>query len=257
MKIKYIILITILSLLIVLTIWNFPWLTRYWVLEIYYLNLKNITSMVIISDIHLESNYEDLSTIGTWLKRNNIAMLVIAGDLFDNKHYYMNYQELRSLLRDAVEKLNLTGINHIEYIVSETSHDPIITNGTITLNVNDVIVNVRRGLLMIKLDNCDNVVYVTHGDYISRDGVVAYIINYFFKILGYKLFLEKLLKNILNIPKNSWLIMGHTHISGIDYEARVANSGFWISRYGLSSSRTVILAKCTNEELIIKLTKLK
>lgn len=50
-------------------------------------------------------------------------------------------------------------------------------------------------------------------------------------------YLKALWKDAMGLDHAEWVIMGHSHIPGIDASRRVANTGGWTNLYGLSPPR--------------------
>ena len=112
----------------------------------------------------------------------------------------------------------------IHYVTSRASHDPILDR-PMHLCLEGIEVYVYPRLLIVEAGA--STLLVTHGDMAVYNGLHAFAISLATRMAGEKLYLEKRLKKKLRLPKEWWLVMGHTHIPGVDYEARVANAGSW------------------------------
>ena len=149
--------------------------------------------------------------------------LIILGDLFEKFHRRACCEEvvvsvlrtLKPLLREA---------RNIVYLTSRSSHDPLIGSPCI-YGVHGSVVAVSPYPLTGEIGGVE--VYLTHGDSAVGSGALAYMINRAMRALGENLYVEKRLKATLGLPSRVWLVMGHTHMPGIDPEARVANTGGW------------------------------
>jgi len=226
-------------LILVFMVYNLPWMTKYMKIKRFELKLKG-DPILITSDLHISEHSNSLTEISNFLREKNIKNLVIAGDFLEH-HKETSTDELKSLISMGLKKMGLEkGELKIVYLTSLSSHDPILKEEEVSINYEEgPLVIVLRGYARIFLDGRSFV--VLHGDYSVRNGALAGFINLIASILGKRLFLEKLLKRILGIKKDEWLVMGHTHIPGIDERNKVANCGSWSSHVGRGMSRTAIL----------------
>lgn len=190
--------------------------------------------VMIISDLHLDSNPRNLSCIGNFLEENDISLLILNGDLFDK----LNKEEFKErFLEEALAKLNLEegSIDKVIYILALYNHDPYLeTNKQIFGDGTEILV--LNGIL--NLSSGEESFHIFHGDYILNSiGIgVGSLINK----LTSTLFFERFAKNILQIEEE-WLIMGHSHVLGIDYERKIANSGCWINRIFSKTDTTILI----------------
>ena len=194
--------------------------------------------VIVVSDIHLGSNGSlGLNYIVRYGVERNIKYIVIAGDLFENRHFKHSYDDLLKLCRDILYKWGLNIFEKIFIVLSRYSHDPIIDDDRIYFKINGIDFLVKYGLLKLALNGTN--IYITHGDIICPNGFIANLVNSFYEIFyGKKFFLERKLKENLNI--SDWLIMGHTHIAGIDYDLKIANTGSWKNYLNRSASKSLI-----------------
>ncbi|MHA1580986.1 MAG: metallophosphoesterase family protein [Candidatus Baldrarchaeia archaeon] len=224
---------------IMFVLWNFPWLTTYYKPNISTFKIEGDKKVLIVSDLHLNPSNIEYKPLEKIVKKENVKYLVIAGDFIEYKRKEIKEEKLVKILEKILKKLDINqeGLT-IFYVPSKSSHDPKI-NKNIEFQPNSIKIHVIDGILRLVSKN--TTLYITHGDYVSRDGSVAATINRILKLLGVDLFLEKLLRKILKIEENSWLIMGHTHIPGIDESSRVANCGAWGRHILRKESNTAIL----------------
>ena len=197
--------------------------------------------VMIISDLHLESNPRNLNCIGDYLKENDISLLIINGDLFDKMHKEEFKEELLEEARGRLAiKEDLPC--DIIYILALYSHDPYLEEESKSFRENDKEIDVLRGILKLKAE--DELFYIFHGDYVLNNiGLgLASLINK----LTSNLFYERLAKMVIGAEKEEWVMLGHSHVPGIDYERKVANSGLWIERI-YSPTDTAILIEVEEE----------
>ena len=67
---------------------------------------------------------------------------------------------------------------------------------------------------------------------------------------------EQFAKLVIGGEKDEWIILSHSHIPGIDYQRKVANTGSWIKRY-IANTDTAILIDASeqNEHLEVILVE--
>lgn len=233
----FLLILTIIFIMFVL--WNFPWLTTYYKPNMSTFKIEGNKKVLVISDLHLKPSNIKYKPLEKIVKKESVKYLVIAGDFFEYKHKEIEEEKLIKILEKILKKLNIDQEDlTIFYVPSKSSHDPKISKN-IEFQLNSIKIHVIDGILRLVLKN--TILYITHGDYASRDGGIAATINRILKLLGVDLFLEKLLRKILKIEENSWLIMGHTHMPGIDESSRVANCGAWGRHILRKESNTAIL----------------
>jgi len=203
-------------------------------------------NILVVSDLHLNPSNIKYKPLEKIIREKKVKYLVIAGDFIEYKHKEIEKEKLVRILVKILKKLNLERENiTIFYIPSKSSHDPKISQN-LELQLKSTKIHIINGVL--KLASKSVTLYITHGDYASRDGGVAATINRMLKLFGRKLFLEKLLRKILKLEESSWLVMGHTHIPGIDNSSKVANCGAWSRHF---------LRKETNTAVLIEKEKIK
>ncbi len=232
---------------ITFALWNFPWLTKYYTLEITSFELKEDSKVLIVSDLHIQPSNIAFKPLKKIIESKNIKYLIIAGDFIEYKHKKIEKENLSKILAKILRKLEIHEKLTIFYVPSNTSHDPKISENTV-LELNSTKIYILNDVLKLVLRNFT--LYVTHGDYASRDGAIAATINRILKLFGKKLFLENLLKKILKLEQDSWLIMGHTHLPGIDGQKKVANCGAWGRHFLRKESNTAILIENGNIKLV-------
>ncbi len=183
-------------------------------------SVAEVERAVLVSDIHCRPGSCRAKDVARLAVREG-ASLIVLGDLFDDLHREVSDDELERALRAAFH-----GVTNLEiyYVTSGSSHDPILRH-EVRLMLGSLIVRACPGALVTRVGQLRAL--LTHGDMVLRNGAHAFLVNATAMMLGEKLYLEKVLRKKLRLPSDWWLIMGHTHIPGIDYEARVANTGSW------------------------------
>ena len=234
--------ILVLVTLLIVTIWNiwqfFNILRRK---APHLFHLGDIESVVVLSDIHILDSIDERPNLIRLLSKIKPSIMIIAGDLFEREHRRMDRNSLRGILLRTLK--SISWIREIIYITSLTSHDPILHTDVICMempgDVTTRITVLKGGLVHFRSNNTD--FYVLHGDFLCRNGAYAGLINLLATTLfRRKLFLESLGKKFLKLDENSWLIMGHTHMVGIDAKRRLINCGCWKSYWRAKATGTLV-----------------
>lgn len=236
--------LTFVTLVLAYVLWCFPWLTRYWYPRTYHMRVSPGTLLLVVSDIHYNFCDPMVSTVGDLARVLGVKYVVIAGDLIEYRTR-VTIEELRKLLSDVLRTLHLTNFSgEVVYVRSMTSHDPIPPREELRVEVAGTRVWVLTGILVIETSGPK--IYVLHGDYLCRNGFLAHLVN---RLLG-PLLLERVGRVVLGLHERDWLIMGHTHIPGLDSGARVANCGCWMRKFLRNwVTRTGILVEVTEEDV--------
>lgn len=205
---------------------------------------------LIISDLHLDSNPRELNCIGNYIEENEISYLIINGDLFDKKH---SQRFTPKIFNQAYKELGLkqTSLEKIIYLLASHYHDPKISKKEVQEFTKDKKkVLVFKGLLELKTQK--EKINISHGDYlltaITTGG--ASIISK----LSPNMMYEKFFKSMLEIEEDEWLIIGHTHVAGIDYESKVANTGSWVNRVFPASDTGILIKNNPNSQNVSLIT---
>ena len=211
------------------------------------------SNAILLSDIHCPRGHCPLGgEIAEIVQEEEVECVFVLGDLFENFHIEAEESEVISAVQSVLKPI-LRKVKTLVYITSSSSHDPIV-KGAIQSTIDNTTIIVSPTPLKVRVGNIT--LYLTHGDIAVTNGAVAFVINKVYALLRNEdLHLEKELKTRMNIPSESWLIMGHTHVPGIDYTHKVANAGSWKTswkwgiQYWKPSSRTYILIKNDKVEL--------
>lgn len=210
--------------------------------------------IAVISDLHLESNPRDLTCIGDYLKNEEISLLILNGDVFDKRHKTPLKEE------DLVYIQSRLGIENndsfdIIYLLSSYNHDPYLRE---EYKIDDdKKIEVWEGPIILKINKKEETkesFYIFHGDYIfsGYNIGIASVVNK----LNSSLLYEQFAKLVIGGEKDEWIILSHSHIPGIDYQRKVANTGSWIKRY-IANTDTAILIDASeqNEHLEVILVE--
>lgn len=247
MKKRYIVLIVIFLILIFCFV-NCPFL--FGKINFQEKNLEG-NKALIISDLHLENNHRDLTCIGDYLEENGISFLILNGDIFDKKHKEHFQPEL---LYDIEERLGMKTDfpSNVIYNFAFYSHDPRLkAKETQNFQINGKKFDVFQGIIELKADG--KTFDILHGDYILNDTIsVASLINK----LTPSLLWERIVKNAVGIDENNWAILSHSHVPGIDYQRKIANTGTWINRYFSSTDTAILIMADNNKEPSVALVKI-
>jgi predicted phosphodiesterase len=188
-----------------------------------------------ISDLHLSNLLKIQADI-------DVDNLVIVGDLFNTPPDFFALGNKEAAFRQVLKKILYKGAApNVYYVLSEYRHDPRIENWQGNIGLINFNVIGEKGHFLID----GKEVIAIHGDSFNKTGFVPCGISYLARFFGNsaQLPLEKLWKNLNGISDETWLIMGHSHVSGIDYQSRVANAGsaIGVPRPLQASTRTGIL----------------
>nr|KJR73546.1 MAG: phosphohydrolase [Thermoproteus sp. AZ2] len=178
--------------------------------------------MYIISDIHIGSPRSKIKELRQCLQRDNIDILVIAGDIYEKEYRRVEREEAHGLFERLIKVL---GVRPKLMIVSlsSSSHDPQI--GHFVGEVDGVEVDACN--CPISFNYMGEEYVVVHGDIAVGDGVLAYIID---RIRPGAV--GRILRRKLKLYAKTWLIYGHSHVPYLSLEERILNPGSW-KAYGI------------------------
>ena len=233
----------VLGLIIALLIYEMPFI--YDTVYIATVELSDDPLIITVSDLHLESNARDLTCIGNYIRglHHGNTYLVINGDLFDKAHK----QELnQSHIHELLDRLGLAGIDGLReviYITAIYDHDPRTHRGETTYSINGIKVRVIHGITKFIIGS--NTIWFLHGDYVVRNGLIASLMN---KLLGG--LYDRLVRSVIGAREGDWVVIGHTHVPGINNELRIANTGSWINRFISATDTAVIINGLSDARLV-------
>ncbi|MFQ5951373.1 MAG: hypothetical protein ACE5KH_04750, partial [Candidatus Geothermarchaeales archaeon] len=166
-----------------------------------------------------DHRFKDLRSFITQM---GVGSLVILGDLFDTPGDYYALEENTEGELGAVEALirilGLEGLRLNTYVVWGGIHDP-----------NDLELKVSHdGISLQTLGTCAKIrisevqVWALHGHEVfgGVDGFIG-------STVAGKPYLEGVWKDLTKLPTGLWIVAAHSHVPGLDTEARVANTGGW------------------------------
>ena len=179
-----------------------------------------------VGDIHTSgarSDSEKFQGLAEYVKTRAVSNVVVLGDLF---RWRSDYDSLVPQLRDREEVikwvldiLGLLGQGLTVYLVlGDTSHDPQDLNVNLEFDHTKFVSIGKCGMFQTH----ELTVIGLHGDQ-ACEGPSGFAIS----VLASSMLLERAWKERMDIPSDTWVIMAHTHVPGIDYAAKVANTGGW------------------------------
>lgn len=234
----------------IIILYNFPLLFRF--------SKANVSSIVvlepiiIVSDIHVGSRKSYHTVLRRFIERMRYDTLVIVGDLIDDRIPLSN---ILNGLKTAIEALGLEK-GRIIYIVSTTSHD---INGyfekPLHITIDSIAISIVSGIIRISIDGCRDYIYAAHGEYVSRDGVIAYILDRISMALFRKSITAIIMRKALDIERDAWVFIGHSHIPSIEPLLKIVNTGSWDERIYASAKPGIGIVRCIDNKLDVKFIK--
>ena len=180
--------------------------------------------VMVVSDLHCRGQCPTFAALLRCAAEVGVDAVIVAGDLVNDGRGLSLKEALRDLASAAP-----SGAPLVVYVTSRASHDPLIERAKAVklgpLKVLAMPVPARFSVGGLE-------VYVTHGDTVVRNGLIAFLLAYALSAIGIKMGFEKVARAKAAISRNGWLVLGHTHIGGVDEEYRVANAGGWRVEWG-------------------------
>jgi hypothetical protein len=186
-------------------------------------------AMLVLSDIHIGSRSSLIGELRRCLSGVQTDVLAIAGDLFEDEHRRVERKEAAQLFRRLLAVLPVRP-KILLASLSSSSHDPLVghyvdtLDGVEVLACNCPISLTYRGERMV----------ITHGDMAIGDGFLAYVID---RIRPGTV--GRLAKKKLGLPRDVWLIYGHSHVPYLNVDERILNPGSW-KVYGIRRARGAV-----------------
>ncbi len=208
--------------------------------------------IIVVSDIHVGSRKSYYTVLRRLIERIRYTTVVIAGDLIDERIPFSN---ILSGLKTALEALGLER-GRVIYVVSTASHDiDGYFEKPLHIAINNITISIVSDIVRIIIDGCSSYIYVTHGEYTSRDGVIAYILDRIGVALFKKSIIALIMRKALDIEKNVWVFVGHSHVLSIEPLLKVANTGSWDDRVYASAKPGIGVIRCIDNRLDVKFIK--
>lgn len=239
--------ILVMLCIIIVVIRSFPWVVGR-VPRVFDLRFsRSDIPILIVSDLHIGNDDSLWFQIFRFVMRDSFRSLVIAGDLID-KRVLFNEKIIYIL-----EKLAIGNIKKVIYVPSSSSHDfkPLPRN-YVELHRDSFSCYIVPYVLRISVDGCLGSVYVTHGDYVSRNGIVAHILDVFMQKIFRKPFVGTVLRKILRLGDMDWVVHGHSHVAYYSKEYRVAGTGCWVRRPHESMQRAFAVTLCRDNVIYVE-----
>jgi len=176
-----------------------------------------------ISDLHLTAQPALQDQFN--LDFSNVENVIIVGDFFDSPDDFWSFgkteeEVFRNVLAGIVPR---TFSGNIFYI-SALTHDPRGLHTTrLSFSRSEFSYVGRYGKFVV--DGIPVVAY--HGDQL-HGGMAGGGIAWLARMVGQEVVLEKFGKRQFSIPKDTWVINGHSHVPGIDQAAKAANTGSFV-----------------------------
>ena len=178
-----------------------------------------------ISDVHLgvKPALEEQFN----LDFSNVQNMVIVGDFFDTKEDFWSFgppaggeeESFRAVLGGIVPA-NFSG--KIFYI--HGTHDPQnLQTAKLSFENFEFLYIGQFGKFRV-----DGVPVVAYHGHQLHGGVIGGGISWLAKKIGLEVPLEKLGKKRFDIPADTWVVNGHSHVPGIDQASKVANTGSFV-----------------------------
>lgn len=262
MVLIHITLVMLTSVLFCFILYNFPWISRYWSPDIEKFVVKKGGKIALVSDVHIDADSLDIDwirIIGKTVEKLSIDFLIVVGDLV-NKRLYIDINYLEKFARVVTNIMDLRN-TVILYVPSNSAHDLALYSqkkGGIRFRFLDRNVEFIYTVHMLRIDfeECSESIYVTHGDYISRNGVLSYLLDKVGRKMFKKLFTGVIGRKILDLDNRSWIVVGHSHVSYLDRSYRAIGLGCWIKRYYAPRESSIAIASCRNKSLNIRFISL-
>lgn len=239
-----------------------PWVTGYW--KAHGRNVTLDKGVVVVSDVHLgrkatADSLRFLKLIGYTMERLKLDTLVIAGDLID-KRIFIGERGLAAIAKAVINYMSLRGVaTRVLYLPSRSAHDVVLKSlkGSATLKLGGVeFCVVMEDYIKVRLGNCQDLLYILHGDYIFRDGRVSHFADLLSRAFAGTSFTGLMARRALGVRKGSWLILGHSHVAQADVLRKVVSLGSWIRRFYAPPEKAFAVALCNEGNLFVELIKI-
>lgn len=187
-------------------------------------------STLIVADLHLArvDSPSRLSGLAGFVAERGVRSLVIVGDLFaspGDAERLLGSSTGRDAQRVILGLLGLNGSRvDLYFLRGSRGHDPAGFNLTLVDKPS------FRTLGKVGRFSVGGVrVLALHGDEVFTPAH-GFVLSY----LAGRPFIEALWKGWMGLDPEEWVVLAHSHMPGIDYTGRVANTGGWTDLLGLN-----------------------
>lgn len=172
-----------------------------------------------ISDLHLITPEVQIN-----LRVKEISHIVIVGNFFDTQAAFEGFgTTMQERIGNGLGVFLQEDFKGDVYFISSVNHDPQLDE--FELEVKGVrFFHVGK---IAKFLIGETKIIALHGDELYA-GVIGGGISWAAKKFGILLPLERLGKAKFNIEKETWFIVGHSHVPGLDQASRTANTGSFV-----------------------------
>jgi UDP-2,3-diacylglucosamine pyrophosphatase LpxH len=176
-----------------------------------------ISDLHLVSDIPIEEQFD--------LDFSDAQNVVIVGDFFDTNEHFEMYgdteeERLRAVLSEVVPESFAGKI----FFIRGKSHDPLLaTVSKLSFETYEFFYIAEYGVF-----NIDGTrVVALHGHQLYG-GYTGGGLSWAAQKLRYVLPLERLARTRLGIDKDTWLVVGHSHVPAIHKGSKTANTGSFV-----------------------------
>lgn len=168
-----------------------------------------------ISDFHFQDPETKIS-----FDVEGVEHIVIVGDLFDSTAHYRIFGEARDdRFQNALARFLPNNFEGDVYFISAYTHDPDVPE----FEMQGPIEFRHLGKLAVFTINGERVL-VFHGNEL-HDGWVGGGVSVLGTWVNLPLPLERFARIRLDIPEDTWVITGHSHVPALHRESKTANTG--------------------------------
>jgi len=179
-----------------------------------------------VGDLHVSaapSDFGRFRALSDFVKARSVSNVVVLGDLFGWRSDYdslvAQWGRGEEAIKWVLDALGLLGQRLTAYLIlGDPSHDPKDLNLDVKFDQTRIVSVGKCAIFRVH----GLTIIGVHGDQ-AFGGPFGFAIS----IVTRNLLLERLWKERMSISSDTWVIMAHTHVPGIDYAAKVANTGGW------------------------------
>lgn len=169
-----------------------------------------------ISDLHLKT-----STTRLMFDQEGIKNIVIVGDFFHSPDYFADFgNEDRERIKKGLKAFLSESFRGNVYYISAYSHDPQLE----TMEFEADGVKFSHAGKHAKFIVGEKEVFVLHGNEIFG-GAVGGGISRIAQMASFPLLGERIMRARADIPAETWIIAGHSHVPALHPKSKTANTG--------------------------------